>query len=446
MSSGYRSWEERDADVAKTKAETARIEAEAAAAAKATEAVAAKTETDKLAEQVKQARLRNQLGAVVEAAKDDKVARRAKRREQRDEDGTTFKILVNMVMGLGLLAALPAQISYFLGLHRKDDKESGLAWTLAPIPFFLELLAWVGVMGTRWAHRKGLPRWPFWILTATLASLAGYINYAHGVTEYGPVAGYALAATSIIGPLLAEVRQYLESKAAEDGRDLKQRARDRRAAREKAKADREREEIEKAEDEKRRRLFPNEFEEFERIMAAYPTGGISRAVAWERAWDTMHALPLAVTAGSMAVREVARAAVDSLLQDADRTPESVAVDLFLKHAFDPNGGDDGSVGAPADGRSGGPAGGGSRARSRTASEGPEPLGRKGKQGSGRTSAKTPEKPLDPAHIDKVRKLAEALGDVDKLSARKVREVIGGGSNEYAVRLRNYVKNNPAPTA
>ena len=260
MSSGYRSWEERDADVAKTKAETARIAAEAEKAAKDAEAAAAATETAKLAEQVKQARIRNQLGEVAEKAKDDKKARQTKRREQRDEDGATFKILVNVVMALGLLAALPAQISYFLGLHHKDDKNPGPAWTLAPIPFFLELLAWVGVMGTRWAHRKGLPRWPFWILTASLASLAGYINWAHGVTEYGPVAGYALAATSVIGPLLAEVRQYLESKAAEDGRDMKQRAKDRRAAREKAKANREREQVERTEDERRKKLFPSEFE------------------------------------------------------------------------------------------------------------------------------------------------------------------------------------------
>jgi hypothetical protein len=446
MTSGYRSWEERDADVAKTKAETARIQAEAAAAAKAAESAAATTETAKLAEQVKQAKLRNQLSAVTETAKDDQAARKAQRREQRDDNGTTFKILVNVALVLGLLAALPAQISYFLGLHRKGDKDSGLAWTLAPIPFFLELLAWVGVMGTRWAHRKGLPRWPFWLLTATLASIAGWINFSHGVTEYGPVAGYALAATSIIGPLLAEVRQFLESKAAEDGRDLKQRARDRRAEREQAKAAAQRERIEKAEDDKRRKLFPNEFEEFERIMAAYPTGGISRTVAWERAWDTMHALPLAVTAGSMAVREVARAAVETLIADADRSPESVAVDLFLANAFNPNGGDDGHAGAATDGGSGGPTGGGSRARSRKAPEGPEALGRKGKQRSGRTSTKTPERPLDPAHIEKVRKLAEALGDVDRLSARKVREVIGGGSNEYAVRLRNHVKDNPTANA
>ena len=181
-------------------------------------------------------------------------------------------------------------------------------------------------------------------------------------------------------------------------------------------------------------------------MAAYPTGGITRAAAWERAWDTMHALPLAVTAGSMAAREVAREAVEELLRDADRSPESIAVDLFLAKAFDPNGGDDGPAGATSGGGSDGPAGGGSRARRAEPSEAPTTLGRKGKQRSGRTSTKTPEKPLEPAHIEKVRKLAEALGDVDQLSARKVREVIGGGSNEYAVRLRDYVKNNTAPNA
>lgn len=446
MSSEYRSWKERDADAALTSAQAEKTRAETEQVKQAAVTGAAQTETALLAEQLKQSKLRNQLTAVAESAKDDQAKRKERRRDQRDENGTTFKILVNAAMALGLLAALPAQINYFLGLHRKDDTNSGPAWTLTPIPFFLELLAWVGVMGTRWAHRKGLPRWPFWILTAALASIAGWINLAHGAAEYGPVAGWALAATSVIGPLLAEVRQFLESKAAEDGRDLKQRAKDRRAAREAANAEAQRKEIEKSEDERRQRLFKHEFEEFERIMAAYPTGGISREAAWERAWDTMHALPLAVTAGSMTVREVAREAVDFLLKDAGRSPESVAVDLFLSHTFGPNGGDDGPSGTPAGVGSGGPTGGGSRARSRKVSDAPEGLGRKGKQSSERPSRKTPEKPLDPSHIEQVRKLAEALGDVDRLSARKVREVIGGGSNEYAVRLRNHVKNNPEATA
>jgi hypothetical protein len=443
MTSGYRSWEERDAEVAKTKAETARLAAEAQVAAQAAESGAAATETAKLAEQVKQAKLLKQLGDVKDTAKDEESARKAKRREQRDEDGATFKILVNVVMALGLLAALPAQISYFLGLHRKDDKDPGPAWTLGPIPFFLELLAWVGVMGTRWAHRKGLPRWPFWLMTASLASIAGYINLAHGRAEYGTVAGIALAATSVIGPLLAEVRQFLETKAAEDGRNLAQRAQDRRKAREAAKVQRERQQIEKAEDERRRKLFEDEFAEFERILAAHPTGAISREAAWAQAWDTKHLLPLSVTAESLASREVAREAIEEVMTEYGRSPESVAVDLWLATVFPANRGDDGPTGTPAEGGPEGPTGGGSRGRRAATSEAPTTQGRKGKQRSGRTAAKTPERPLDPAHIVKVRKLAEALDDIEMLSARKVREVIGGGSNEYAVRLRNFVKNNPA---
>lgn len=444
MSSGYRSWEERDADVAKTKAETAKLAAEARTAAQQAEANAEATETAKLAEKVKQARLQNQLGAVAEAAKDDKAARKAKRREQRDEDGTTFKLLVNVVMALGLLAALPAQISYFLGLHRRDDTTPGPAWTLAPIPFFLELLAWVGVMGTRWAHRKGLPRWPFWILTASLGSLAGYINFAHGVTEYGPVAGYALAATSVIGPLMAEVRQFLESKAAEDGRDLKQRAKDRRAAREKAKADRERKAIEAAEDKLREELFKPEFDEYRRIMAAHPTGGISRQAAWEQAWETMHGLPLSVTAESLASREAAREAIETVMRDYERSPESVAVDLWLADVFGSNRGDDGPSGTPTGGTPDGPAGGGSRARSKGDTKAPTALGGKGKQPPRRTVDPDTDRPLEEADLTKVRRLAEALGGTDRLSAKNVRETVGCRT-KYAIRLRDAVRAESTPT-
>lgn len=438
MSSGFRSWEERDADVAKIKAETARIKAEAAQAAQAVETGAAKTETDKLAEQVKQAKLRKQLGDVKDAGKDDKAARSAKRREQRDDNGTTFKLLVNVVMALGLLAALPAQISYFLGLHRKN---SGPAWTLAPVPFFLELLAWVGVMGTRWAHRKGLPRWPFWLLTAALASVAGYINLAHGTTEYGTVAGIALAATSVIGPLLAEVRQFLETKAAEDGRDLKQRALDRRAAREEAKAEQGRAQVEKAEDELRRELFEPEFEEFRRIMAAHPTGAISRRAAWAQAWDTVHALPLSITAESLASKEAAREAIGTLLEDYDSSPESVAVGLLLADLLGPNGGDDGPTGMPAEGPPSGPMGGGSRARSARRRQAAEGLGGKGKQPSRRPVDPDTERPLEDVDLETVRKLAEALGGTGRLSARNVREAVGCRT-KYAIRLRDAVTAQP----
>lgn len=443
MTSTYRSWEEREADAEKTRAEAELIKAQAASAAEAVAASAARADTERLAEQVKQARLAKQLKAVEDDAIDEEEQRKQQRRAARAESGANFKALVNVVMILGLLAALPAQLSYFLGLHKKGQEQSGHAWLMAPVPFFLELLAWVGVLGTQWAHRKGLPRWPFWILTASLASVAGYINFAHGNAEYGIVAGVALAATSIIGPVLAEVRQFLETRAAADPRGLEQRARDKAAEKERAAEEKRRQQIEEREDAERAKEFPAEFAEFRRIMIAHPTGAIDRNTAWKQAWENLHLLPLSVTAGTLAAREAARAGIEAVLKDSGRTPEAVAVDLLLADVFGAGRGDGGPAGGAYAGRPKGGTGGGSGASAAGAPKGTTTLGRKGKQASGRTAPKTPEKPLDPADIEKVRKLAEALGDIDRLSARKVREVIGGGSNEYAVRLRNHVKSENA---
>ncbi|SDN18189.1 hypothetical protein [Streptomyces wuyuanensis] len=439
MSSDYRSWKEREAAAEKTRAEAARIQADAAAAAQVVEAGAARTATEQMAEQVKQAKLAKQLKAVQEDATDEEQQRKQQRREQAADNGSHFKALVNVVMVLGLLAALPAQLSYFLKLHKKGEQDPGYAWLMLPVPFFLELLAWVGVLGTQWAHRKGLPRWPFWILTASLASVAGYINLTHGTEEYGIVAGVALAATSIIGPVLAEVRQFLETKAAADPRSLQQRAADKVTAKVKAEAEKAAARTAAAEDSERQKLFPEEFAEYRRIMVAHPTGAIDRDTAWEQAWHNLHLLPLSVTAGTLAAREAARAGIESVLSNAGRTPESIAVDLLLAEMFGPDRGDGGPAGGASGGSPSGGTGGGSGAASAGGSKTATALGRKGKQASGRTAPKAPEKPLDPADIDKVRKLAEALGGTDRLSARNVREVIGGGSNEYAVRLRNRVK-------
>jgi hypothetical protein len=392
-----------------------------------------------LAEQVKQAGLKKKLDAVKESAKDEKDQLKERRREASADSGTGFKRLVNTAVVLGLVAALPAQMSYFLRLHKQGEEGAGTAWILGPIPIFLELLAWVGVLGTRWAHRKGLPRWPFWILTAGLASIAGYINLAHGTDEYGIVAGVALAATSVIGPVLAEVRDFLEGRAAADTRSVEQRATEKAAAKKQARDARDLKKIHDAEDERRQKLFPLEFAEYERIVVAHPTGAITREAAWRQAWDNTHLLPLATTADTLAGREDARASIEAVLRNVDRTPESEAVDRLLAEIFRPDGGDSGPSQKPPKGDPDGGAGGGSQARRPADPKTPGPLGRKGKRASGRTAGKTPLRPLEATHLEAVRKLADALGDIDRLSARKVREVIGGGSNEYAVRLRDAVK-------
>lgn len=442
-SSGYRSWEEREAEAAKTRAEAKKIEADAEVAAQAIAANAAKSATDQLAEQVKQAKLVKQLKAVEEDAADEDKQRNQQRQEARADSGADFKTLVNVVMVLGLIAALPAQLSYFLKLHKKGEEDHGYAWLMLPVPLFLELLAWVGVLGTQWAHRKGLPRWPFWILTGTLASVAGYINFTHGTDEYGIVAGVALCATSVIGPILAEVRQFLETQAAADPRSLEQRARDKAVAKEHAEEEQAEAERIAASDARRKDKYPTEFDEYERITIAHPDGAISRDEAWALAWDNLHRLPLGMTAGTLAARVAAQQGIDAVMATAERTPESVAVDLLLADILGSDKGDGGPAGGASNGGPKGGTGGGSGAARTGASQTATTLGRKGKQASertsGRTAPKTPQKPLAETDLEKVRKLADILGGVDKLSARNVREAIGGGAQEYAVRLRDAVK-------
>ncbi|MEU1434021.1 hypothetical protein ABZ438_07970 [Streptomyces sp. NPDC005786] len=441
MSADYRSWEEREAAAAKTRAEAARIAAEADAArsasAQAAEAGAAKTATDLLAEQVKQAGLKKKLDAVKESAKDEQAELKQRRREASADNGAGFKRLVNVAVVLGLLAALPAQLSYFLGLHKKGAEDPGRAWLLGPIPFFLELLAWVGVLGTRWAHRKGLPRWPFWILTAALASIAGYINLAHGVDEYGIVAGVALAATSVIGPVLAEVRDFLEGRAAADTRSVEQRAAEKAAAKKATKAARAQKKIHDAEDKRRRKLLPLEFAEYERIIVAHPTGAISREAAWQQAWDNLHLLPLATTADTLAGREDARAAINEVLSDVDRSPESEAVDRLLAEIFRPDGGDSGPSQTPVEDGPKGGAGGGSRARRPTAPKKPGALGGIGNRTSGRTPRTDAVEPLRSEDIEAAKKLRDAVR-ADQFSTPAIAKLLGR-SKVYARRVRDAVQ-------
>ncbi|MFD0384670.1 hypothetical protein ACFQ2B_27825 [Streptomyces stramineus] len=267
MTHGFRTWDERQADAQLIRAKAEKLKAEAAISK-------AKAATDQLAEELRQTRLRKQLDAVNDDAADVARERKQGRRQASVDSGARFKRLVTTIIVLGMLASLPGQISYFFGLGR---------WLLLPVPFFCELLAWAGVEGTKWAHRKGLARWPFWILTGSLAGFAGFINATKGTAEFGPVAGYVLAAASVVGPLLAEVQQYLESKTAADGRSFEERARDRAENRKRAAARREQEGRDAKQDTERKRLFPDTWERYEHILAMWPRDAITREQAWEDA-------------------------------------------------------------------------------------------------------------------------------------------------------------------
>jgi hypothetical protein len=133
-----------------------------------------------------------------------------------------------------------------------------------------------------------------------------------------------------------------------------------------------------------------------------------------------------------------RQALEQSLAETGMSAEAAAVEVFLLETFGPTDGDDGPAGgtrpdAPGKGPRGG-GGGNRRTPSGKGTQGRRALGGKGK----RASAEASERPLEEADLNKVRSLAQALGDAQKLSARNVRQTIGC-RNDYAVRLRDAVQ-------
>ncbi|GGU52442.1 hypothetical protein [Streptomyces lavendofoliae] len=458
MSSTYRSWDEREADAEKTRAEAAKLQAEAAAATQTLDAVAARTETEKLAEQVKQARLLKTLTAVEDEAADDRRHRQEKRREEQLDRGVAFKQLVTTIFILGLLASLPSLIDYFLDLRAEGKPDTGPAWYLLPVPFFLELLALTSVRGTQWAVRKGFARWPFWILTGVLAGFAGYINGTKGAELFGPIAGTALAATSIAGPVLIEIRELIEARTAGDNRSAAQRAADKAKARaEAAKAAKQRKKRQQ-QDREREALFPNEFKEYRKILASVPADSLSRDDAWseaqvavrfpkvydrfqdllalpgaparpvvlDAAWRDVEGGPLGTTAASLARRLQAEKNLADVLQAAEYTPERVAVEHLLADLFpDRLGGEEGPAGAVP--------GKGPQGPSKT----PGALGGIEKQPVGRAPRKDATEPLREADIEAAKKLRDAVPPA-QFSTPAVAKLLGR-SKVYARRVRDAVQ-------
>ncbi|RXS84214.1 hypothetical protein EST92_11695 [Streptomyces sp. TM32] len=352
---------------------------------------------------------------------------RAAKREKTLTPGNVYRRGTLLLVGLSALASLPAQIMHFVAI----------SWMLAPIGPAVEGGAWVMAAGVAYADERKLPMWVRWLLRGLSLSAAGFaahINYDFGshltglTSDQQAAAGLGLAAVTLGGPLFFEVRQWVIT-LVEKVRDPKKRAE------EKARAKHER---------GRRRKFKAVAERAEQLMLAAPFGTLTKQEAFDRAWYDIEGAPPAVTDSVISERIAAEKRVADALATSELTPEQIAVDLLLADLFGTPGGDGGPAGGTRDkGPQGGPrgtGGGSTLTLPGSGAEGPAGLGRKGKQRSGRSSQKTPQKPLDPTHIEKVRKLAELSGGADKLSARKVREVIGGGSNEYAVRLRDHVQN------
>jgi hypothetical protein len=348
----------------------------------------------------------------------DKAARRqarAARREKTLTPGNVYRKGTLLLVTLSALASLPAQVIHFVQIY----------WMLFPIGPAVEGAAWVMAAGVAYADERKLPVWVRWLLRAlslSAAAFAANINYKYGLslTEHGVsetnarVAGIGLAAVTLLGPLFFEVRQWVLTLTAA-ATDPKKRAEEKARARH---------------EKKRGKKFKRVAARQQQLLLAAPFGTLKPEDAWVRAWWDIEGAPVSVTANVIADRLDAEADVSAVLVQAEQTPERVAVELLLADLFGPNGGDGGGsgtfTGKPGDGPRG------DTPKARTA------LGGKGKGPLSSKAATESQKPLAEADLEAVRKLAQALGGPDRLSARNVREAVGC-RNEYALRLRDAVR-------
>lgn len=360
---------------------------------------------------------------------------RAARREKTLTPANVYRKGTLALVTASALASLPAQIAHF----------AGISTSLLPIPLVLEGAAWVMAAGVAYADERRLPVWVRWLLRVLALAAAGYaasINYGYGLSlphltpDQNRTAGLGLAAVTVGGPLLFEVRQWVTTLAAAT-----------LTPRQKADA-----KARQRHEKKRRKDHKDVVRLAERLISAAPFGTLSDEDAFRTAWE-IHtgirqpgmtpALYLQAVKARKALAESLAARAPEAPEKKELSPEEVAVELFLAEAFGPGEGDGGTpVAAPPDGPKSGPQGAGgdeSRDGSTEGSRRRFSLGRKGKRASGRSAPKTPERPLDEADLEKVRALAKALGGAAHLSHSTVKNAVGGGSNEYLVRLRKHVQ-------
>ncbi|MFI1867378.1 hypothetical protein [Streptomyces jumonjinensis] len=342
-------------------------------------------------------------------------AARAEKLRKLGEDGDTIAALI--VMSCSITPAFYFQLQ---ALTAVPGLPSVIALCLATM---LEAGAWVATVAGDRAKKAGRPIGVFRAAMWGCAGVAAVINYSHAPASAGNWLAWVLAAASLGGVGFWELRG-MGRHGGRAGRTRQERRRERERVRHTR---------------RRRARFGTVWERHLDILAAYPHGALDVEAAWVRAWRDVHGADVAETAVVMAVRLAADSELETVLADAGRTPERLAVDRFLDDLFGDGGpAGSGSAGGPENGPRGS-GGTGTATLPRDPSEGPTALGGKGKQRSGRPSPTASEKPLAEADVERVRKLADALGGAHKLSARNVREAVGCRT-EYAVRLRDAVKN------
>ncbi|RSR95433.1 DUF2637 domain-containing protein [Streptomyces sp. WAC00469] len=350
--------------------------------------------------------------------------RKAARRERRAAlitrllgEGDTIAALVVMACSI-----IPAAYFQLTALAAVPGLPVGIA---AALTIMLEAGAWVATFAAERAKRLGRPVGRFRAAMWGCAALAASINYTHAPASAHNWLAYVLAAASLGGVFFWELRGAGRH-GGKAGRTLAER-REAAARRRHALA--------------RRFRFRDVHRRYREILTAHPFGMVAPEQAWATAWTDVKGGPLGTDATTLARRLKAVRSVEAVTADTATTPEAAAVELLLADLFGPYGGGDGPAsGAPVPAPQNGPQNGGTIVQTRREDtvERLTTLERKGMRRSGRTAPKTPEKEPTKADIARVRKLAQALGGADRLSARNVREALGC-AQAYAVRVRDAVR-------
>lgn len=341
---------------------------------------------------------------------------RAARRQRALQPANLYSKGTNAVVLASIAASLPAQFIHFVGI----------SWTLMAVPIGVEGAAWVAAAGVRYADEMRLPGWVRWMLRAiclAAASFAAFVNFGYG-SHIAPAAGYGLAAVSLLGPFLFELRQWVTTIAAVTLTPKEQ---------EIAKA--------KAEHAKKRGTDHEMVTGIaSRLVSAAPYGSLTVDKAFPLAWEIVHGTPVpGMTPGLHAQRGRAKVRLEKVLADSQRAIESVSVDAFLADVFPVDGGlPEASPQDPANAVEAAqrePSGDGEPEGSPEGAERRTALSGKGF----RRSPKTDERPLAEDDLEKVRMLAVDLGGVAKLSTKNIAKVVGGCRHDYAARLRDAVR-------
>ncbi|MGQ4490369.1 hypothetical protein ACN6LM_000904 [Streptomyces sp. SAS_281] len=213
------------------------------------------------------ARLREQEHAERDRVRRARAAARAMRRSARGEALTAGNVYRKGTLALvtaSALGSLPAQVLHFVAISP----------TLLPLPLAIEGAAWVMAAGVAYADERGLPVWVRWLLRSLVVGAAGFaaaINYAYGTHLPGlsaadaQTAGVGLAAVTLLGPLLFEVRQWVTTLSVKSG-SAEDKARHRH-------------------DRKRRRQHRSIALVADRLVSAAPFGELSFEDAFARAWE-----------------------------------------------------------------------------------------------------------------------------------------------------------------